>query len=257
MKIGINVNCYGRIPMGEQIALMKENGFTACFTDPMHPGYDCEIEHLQWAGIDVDFLHAPFKRINSIWGPDGDGMLKELTDCADAAARHKIPTVIVHLSSGINPPKISDGGIARFEKLMEHAEKKGVTVAYENQRKISSLAMMLEFYPKARFCWDTGHEGCFTPGKQFMPLFAEKLTALHIHDNQCLFNQDDHLIPFDGTLDFDRVARQIAKSGFDGTVMLEVLRENSTRYDALSPAEYYRKAGNAARRIAEKIERYK
>ncbi len=257
MKIGININCYDRLPIGEQIALMKENGFTACFTDPMHPGYDCEIEHLQWAGIEVDFLHAPFGGINRIWGEGGEEMLRELTDCVNTAARHKIPAIVVHLSSGNNPPKICDRGIRRFEKLMEEADKKGVTVAYENQRKISSLAMMLEFYPNAGFCWDAGHEGCFTPGKQFMPLFGDRLTCLHLHDNNGIFNGDDHLIPGDGTLDFDRVARQIAQSGFSGTVMLEVLRENSHRYDDLSPAEYYRRAGAAARRLEEKIHAYR
>ncbi len=66
MKIGININCYGRLPIGEQIALMKENGFTACFTDPMHPDCDCEIDTLQGAGFSVDFLHAPFGGINRI-----------------------------------------------------------------------------------------------------------------------------------------------------------------------------------------------
>ncbi len=154
-------------------------------------------------------------------------------------------------------PRFATGASAALKKLMEEADKKGVTVAYENQRKISSLAMMLEFYPNAGFCWDAGHEGCFTPGKQFMPLFGDRLTCLHLHDNNGIFNGDDHLIPGDGTLDFDRVARQIAQSGFSGTVMLEILRENTHRYDALSPTEYYRRAGAAARSLEEKIHAYR
>ena len=37
-------------------------------------------------------------------------------------------------------------------------------------------------------------------------LFGDRLCALHIHDNRCGVNTDDHLLPFDGSIDFEDVA---------------------------------------------------
>lgn len=259
MKIGINMDCYGELPLQKQISLMKENGFTACFTGNEYPEFDRDVETLQAAGISVDSLHAPFNKINEIWkvGEEGEQMLNRLIACAEAAARHGIPVIVVHLSSGITPPIISDIGNARFAKLMAKAKELGVTVAYENQRKLANLALMFEYYGGARFCWDIGHEACFTGGREYMPLFGDKLAALHIHDNSGNFNEDQHMIPYDAKIDFDKAANYIAQSGFDGTVMLEVIRHNSHAYDDLTPEEYYRRAGVAARRLAEKIEEYR
>ena len=88
-----------------------------------------------------------------------------------------------------------------------------------------------------------------------MPLFGDRLSALHIHDNDGKYNSDLHLIPYDGTIDFDIVAKEIAQSGYDGSIMLELSRGNSHLYDSLSPEEYYGHASKAANRLREYIEK--
>lgn len=259
MKIGISWNCYKPLSQEEQIKLMKENGFEATFVSNEYENFDSDVQALQKAGIAVETIHAPFRPINDIWeeGEKGDAMLKRLTDCAADAARHNIPVIVVHLSSGTTPPMISDAGNRRFAKLMEEAKRLGITVAFENQRKLANLALMFEYYEEARFCWDVGHEKCFAAGREYMPLFGDKLTALHIHDNSCLPNQDLHMIPYDGNIDFEHVAKQIAKSGYQGTVMLEMNRSISDRYIKTSPEEYYTRAATAAKRLRDRIEFYK
>ena len=47
-----------------------------------------------------------------------------------------------------------------------------------------------------------------------MPLFGNRLICTHIHDNDCMYDHDMHMIPFDGAVDYDRVTRQIRESGF-------------------------------------------
>ncbi len=259
MKLGINLGCYGGLTVDEQIALMKKNGFTACFLSNERDDFDDAVETLQKAGISVDSLHAPYNKINDIWleGPEGEEMLNRLIRCAEDAARHGIPAIVVHLSSGMTPPMINDIGNARFATLMDKAKELGITVAYENQRKLANLALMFEYYGEARFCWDIGHEACFTGGREYMPLFGHKLAVLHIHDNTMEFNKDYHMIPYDGKIDFDKGAKYIADSGFDGTVMLEIGRWGSSFYDGISAEEYYQRAGAAAKKLAAKIEEYR
>ena len=94
-------------------------------------------------------------------------------------------------------------------------------------------------------------------GITYMPLFGSKLAALHIHDNEKVYNADLHLIPYDGKIDFDRVAREIAESGYEGSIMLEVSRKSSHYYDNLSANEYFSHATHAANKLRNTIINYK
>ena len=116
----------------------------------------------------------------------------------------------------------------------------------------------MEKYKIPGFCWDIGHEYCFSKGIKFMELFGDRLCALHIHDNRCVTDTDDHLLPFDGNIDFEEVAKAIAKSGYKGTVMLELNRfalvEGKKIYEDLDDEEYIKRAADSARKLADMIE---
>ena len=261
MKIGINFyrgGCFSDISVADTIALMKDNGFEGTFLGNEGPEFHQIVEACQQADIAVETIHAPFNKINDMWlpGEAGEEMLRRLTTAFEDAAAHNIPVVIVHMSSGFQPPIIGDVGNERFRRLMETADRLGVIPAIENQRLLANIALMFERYENARFCWDTGHENCFTPGREYMPLFGDKLAALHIHDNQCEYNKDLHMLPYDGKVDFDKAARQIAKSGFQGSVMLEVMARAEC-YAQLSGEEFYGRAAKSARRLADAIDSYR
>jgi sugar phosphate isomerase/epimerase len=259
MEIGINLNCYSNeLSIERQAELMKENGFTKTFDMSDSPLVNDEtVGILKEAGITFATLHAPFSKINSMWqvGEDGDKMLLSIADGVDKCAKYNIPVLVVHLSSKFPPPRISDIGNERYQKLMDYAACKGVTIAYENQRTLSNLSYALEIFEAAGFCWDTGHEGCFTPNRQYMPLFGDRLKTVHIHDNMCEFDKDLHLLPFDGKIDFNRVAKQLAEAKYNDVLMLEVLRSNSNFYDDIFAEDYYKRAGDAAKRLAEMVEK--
>ena len=81
-----------------------------------------------------------------------------------------------------------------------------------------------------------------------MPLFANRLICTHIHDNSGVFNSDDHWLPFSGNVDYERVARQIKESGFQGTLMLEVFAKPKFYGDWTTDA-YFERAAEAAKRL--------
>lgn len=259
--LGINLGCYGdpNFPAKEQVRLMKENGFTATFCGSERALTFEAAPYLQEAGIVFDNLHAPFDKINDIWsaGEEGDVMLDRLVKSVDACVRVGAKALVVHLSAGDKAPHVNDYGVDRFEKLMQKAAAENIFICYENQRKLSNLAMAFEQFPdQARFCWDCGHESCFTPGRHYMPIFGHKLGALHIHDNMGIYNADNHMVPGDAKMDFDYVAEQIALSGYPGTLMLELLRKKTDYYNDWTPEQYYAHAAERARELRAKIEAY-
>ncbi len=255
-KIGINLDNLKGLSTEEYVQKVSALGFNATFTGVCGTEAEqCKLAELfAKHSLAYETLHAPFGHINDMWldCEGGDAMLSELTYSVDNCHAAGVPVLIVHLSSGIKPPSITDIGRARFARLMEHAEKKNVIIAYENQRMLGNIAWAFEEFassPSLGFCWDCGHENCCTKGREYMPLFGKKLVATHIHDNSGEFNADSHLIPFDGNINFDRFAEHIRNSGFTGTLMLEVIDGNSKNYLDISADEYLQRAANAAKKL--------
>ena len=73
--------------------------------------------------------------------------------------------------------------------------------------------------------------------------------AVHMHDNSGKPNDDQHLLPFDGTIDFGRVAKRLRESAYQGPITLEVFDTNNHAYDFITPAVFLEKAAMAAKRL--------
>ena len=253
-KIGINLDAYPNIPDEEYVARIAELGFetTFCMTRD-DEALAKRKELLDQYGITCETLHAPFRKINDMWRSDsrGENSLNELKESVDKCAIVDSHILVVHLSSGANPPTLTEIGRMRFDALIQYAMRKNVCLAFENQRRLDNLAWVMENYrdnPCVAFCWDCGHENCFTPRWEYMPLFGDRLVCTHIHDNMGP-TKDEHLIPFDGNNDFARKAELLKKSGFEGSLMLELSRNSSDRYTDLSWEEYSQRAADAAKKL--------
>lgn len=261
MEIGIGL--FGKIEYRERAQNLKKVGVMRTFLDSENAQLDDAIKCFKEYGIICETLHAPYDKINDMWydGEAGEAMLLRLLDGVDKCEKYEIPVIIIHISSGRPMVPITKIGEERYKKLVDYASKKGVKVAFENLRYSENFYHALKNNPKAGFCWDTGHETCFTPGEKFMPRFGERLIAMHIHDNMGIVDSDDHLLPFDGEIDFEEVAKEIAKSGYNGTLMLEVSKESRRNgeyiYEDMSVEEYYKKAANALRKLADMVEKYR
>lgn len=259
-KIGISLINSLHLTYAEFAQMISELGFEAVFSGMLDEAQHEEFANqLSKQGVAFENLHAPFSHINDIWlpGEAGDEMLAELIACAERCHNTVIPYMVVHLSSGDNAPPVTDIGRARFEQLVDYAVGKNVAVAFENQRKLANLAWAMEAFQSEKlvgFCWDCGHEGCFTPGREYMPLFGNRLMGTHIHDNYGVYNQDSHLVPFDGALDFHRIARQIRESGFTGTLMLELIPGKTPAYQQMPPAEFLQHAATSAKRLRSMVD---
>ena len=219
MKIGIEWNYDLVCSEDEQARYIKESGFDATFV-ARNDNIDLVMSALNRWGIVCENYHAPFFGINDIWtaGDGGDAAIARICACIDSCEKYGIPVVVIHLSSGMNPPRMSDIGFERIDRLMAYAERRGVRVAVENIRRLDNVAYLLENYPNAGFCWDVGHEACYMNGVEFMTLFGARISAIHLHDNTAVYDQDLHLLPYDGAIDMDRAAELFGKSPYSGSV---------------------------------------
>lgn len=262
MELGIGV--FGGTNIEEQVKYFKKFGVLGTFIGSENANFEMAIQLFKENGIICEALHAPFDKINDMWGEDevaAKKMIDRLKDSVDKCEKYRIPVSVVHLSSGRPMPEINERGVSRFEEVFDYANKKGVIIALENLRYKENNVFFMEKYETLGFCWDNGHEYCYTKGIKFMELFGDRLCALHIHDNRCETDTDDHFLPFDGNIDFEEVAKAIAKSGYKGTLMLEINRQASIDgkkvYEDLNNEDYVKRAVDSARKLADMIENYK
>lgn len=259
-NIGIIMDAVSGLTDEAYIDTIADLGFSCTFSGGFGNERNEKVANLlAKRGMKYETLHASFNGINNIWldNEDGERMLSRLFANIDSCVIAGAPIAVVHLSSGMTPPSITDIGRARFEKLVRYAQQKNVRIAFENQRMLANLAWALETFSTSDgvdFCWDCGHESCFTPGREFMPLFGDRLVCTHIHDNFGVFNQDDHMLPFDGKIDYNRFAGHLNKAGYKGSLMLEVFNDMSAAYPGVSPEAFLIRAREAVIRLVDIID---
>ena len=271
MELGISFYRSETISYEEQAKLYKKYGINHTFIMSNHPDFDELMVVFREHGITCDNLHAPYKGINNMWREDealAENMLVQFYDSVDRCAQYGIPVIVLHTSTGKFFTEANELGVQRFKKIFDYAAEKGVTIALENQRFTGILGYFMDHFDDLKFCWDCGHEYGVSGEAGFMAMYGRRLAALHIHDNRCRkdadgcdIDTDDHLLPFDSKIDFDEVAKQIAESGFDGTLMLEVSRyeviDDKAVYGDLTDEQFIARAAAAVGKLNDMIESYK
>jgi sugar phosphate isomerase/epimerase len=195
-------------------------------------------------GLLVENAHLPFLEINRIWEDTLAGeelkkiLLGEIRVCADFG----IPSVVLHLSRGNMPPPMGPVGLNRFKELVDLAEKRGISIAFENLRRPDYLDYIFENIssPRIGVCYDSGHNHCFTPKRRILTEFRDKIIATHLHDYDG--TKDAHMLPFDGTIDWNFVKDNLNLARLNGTLCLEVEKFDREPYDSLTTEEFLLRA---------------
>ena len=206
---------------------------------------DKQIDIIRKVGLDIDNCHAPWNGINHFWRDNLEGqaayemLAKNFVECG----KYGIPRSVVHISSGNDYPPISEIGMDRMAKLIEVADKANVDICLENQRFFHFIDYIFAHLdcPRLKFCYDSGHESCFSQTKLALPKYRHKLAALHLHDNSGIYNADEHLLPGQGKgVDWDYVRKNL--EGYEGIISLELKKPAE-----LSNDEFYAAAFEAAK----------
>ena len=257
-KVGIFAECLGKdFHAKDRLELIKSAGFEVVASELHAPDVIAQMkDEADRLELFFEEIHAPFSGINNMWieGSDYLTVYNGAKRSIDLAALHGIPTIVLHVSSGWYPPSISDLGLARYDELVAYAAEKGVIVAFENLRCVGNLAYFVDRYERTdnvRFCYDLGHEHCYTVTVPWMDIFRDKLICTHIHDNHGRTDgknndPDLHLLPFDGNADYQRCIDKMDEYGYAGPLTLEV---NNTRHKDLSPEDFLKTCFERVQRI--------
>ena len=127
-----------------------------------------------------------------------------------------------------------DAAIRSVEDIHEMAQAVDVTVALEvmgnNLSTAPDLVDILErSFEEADLgiCMDVGHAHLLGDTADAIEIASEYLITTHIHDNRR--QSDDHLVPFQGNINWGATIMALEKIGYDGVLMYEVKAAETPR----------------------------
>ena len=140
-----------------------------------------------------------------------------------------------------------DAARRSIDELQRMAEPLGVSVALEViPNELSRAGSLVHFVEDVLdcggvgVCLDFGHAHMDGDLVEAIETVSEHLVTTHVHDNRG--RTDDHLVPFEGTIDWPSALTAIQKVGYDGTLLLEIAAHGSAK-------ETLVRAGGARKRM--------
>lgn len=152
----------------------------------------------------------------------------EVKRALEVAERIPFRYLIQHLGHGRQSadPRKLDAAFSSLEQLSVFAKARGVTIALENTTdELGAPASLQHFIADThlhdlRLCFDTGHAHIEEGVDVSFDAMRERVATTHIHDNHG--EKDEHLLPYEGTIDWDTALAAIATAPQPVAFVLEL-----------------------------------
>ncbi len=271
-KIGISLGNHYEFPTNEMVDLVSRVGFDAVSFE-WEKGIDLKpsVHAAKNHKMILQSLHAPYTGSARMWSEnheESSSALSELMESAETCAEYAIPVLVAHTWIGFeNIPQPTDAGLENFARLVDRAEKLGISIAFENtegDEHLFALMKHFEHCDTVGFCWDSGHELCYNHSADLLGKFGEKLIMTHINDNlgisrfdgKTYWTDDLHLLPFDGIADWEDNIARLKKARKQEILNFELNkkskpgRHENNCYEKMSYEEYFTESYKRACRLA-------
>jgi sugar phosphate isomerase/epimerase len=258
MQFGISTHLYhDRRLERDHLAQVASYGFEAVevFATRSHFDYrdEAAVDRLaQWlaeTGLRLHGVHAPITETfgaGDVWAPGfsnavqdqarREAAVRETEAALQISKRIPFDVLVVHLGTPAaknNPgDNTRSAAVRSAQEICRLAGPFGVRVAFEvipnALSDASSLVRMLENDIEARhagICMDFGHAHLIGDVVDAVETAAEHLITTHVHDNRG--REDEHLVPFLGTIDWKTGLMAMQKIGYDGTYLMELANRDS------------------------------
>lgn len=214
-----------------------------------------EVANLQqWlaeAGLELHGVHAPIGESfrGGRWGPPltlasseteiRARAMEETERALQIARRIPFAVLVVHIGLTRSQQRSAadnsrDAARRSIDELGRIAAPLGVRLALEViPNELSRPASLVHFIEtvledsEVGICLDFGHAHMNGDLVDAIETVSEHLVTTHVHDNRG--RTDDHLVPFDGTIDWPAALTAVQKVGYDGTFLLEIAAHGSTK----------------------------
>jgi len=196
---------------------------------------------LEGSGLSLHSLHAPTERDKgsgrgsgapiSIADPERirrQDAVDEMKRALGVAEAIPFRFFVLDLATGHQAadPRKLDAAFNSLEILSIFAKHRGVTIALQNTpNEIGSPASLVQFVKDThlnslRFCFDTGHAHIESGVVAGLHTMRDLVVTAHIHDNHG--EKDEHLLPWDGTIDWDAAFGEFATAPEPLPLVLEL-----------------------------------
>lgn len=211
----------------ETINAIKNAGFNNVFIQwynkDWNPSQEEQLEYIRKCGLNVIFAHLGYQDINNLWLDNeiGNSLVERYKNDIRICKANNIPMVIMHLTSKSEAPQFNEIGLNRLKEIVNYAKELDVKVAFENTKIKGYLEYVIENIDNDNvgICFDSGHYHVHFNDELDFEKFKNRIFAVHLHDNDQ--SDDLHLIPFDGTLNWGKVVRNLKECNYKGPITLE------------------------------------
>ena len=227
----------------ETIHAIKNAGFDGVFLQWFNKSWDFsqqqQLDLCRELGLEIPFVHLGYKGINDIWSEEsqGDEIISGYINDLDVCKANGVDMVVMHLTSKTDAPAPCQTGLKRLQKLINYAEKLNIKIAFENTKIKGYLEYVFENIKSdyIGLCLDVGHCHAHFDDEFNWQFFKDKIYAVHLHDNDK--SKDQHLLPFDGTIDWKYYETKLKEANYSGFITLESCYRND--YLKSSIEEFY------------------
>lgn len=278
-NLGCSSNCNCGKSIKENLKNIKNAGFSNVMVASNFEDLEKFLIEAKDVGLNVSFVHLFYRYANDLWvkGNSNENYINDICEELRICGKHNVPIAIMHGTSGgagelALPP--SEHGLNCMKIILQAAEKYNVKIALENldAPNFRSFEYLLDNInsPYLGFCYDVGYHYLYKPDYDIMKKYGNRIIAVHLHDNLMEweygydYTGDMHLLPFDGKINFEKVCKDIAKSPYNGVIMLELHKAfyglplgKTSFYDEYSIVEFLKEAVNRAQKIEALIKKYK
>lgn len=230
-KIGIYTGFSRDIPFYNRLCAIKSAGFnTICLNFekeliPTETKPENQVYLANKCGLPIEAAHLTGSYANTLWNNNDTKSVINIAEEIKLLSTLQIPVGVLHVTWGLKPPNSpTKKAIENFFKITEAAEKYNVKIAFENSVSAKHLQFVLDNIKSDNigFCYDSGHENVFTPNIDLLSLYGDRISAMHLHDNDG--KTDLHLLPFDnkGTINWQEKISLLKQSkAWNNCIILE------------------------------------
>jgi len=217
------------------------------FCEPSHFNYRDPLAIRDIAGMLDEYglalhsLHSPTERHMTPGRDSGNPIsisdperirridaVDEVKRALEVAERIPFRYLVQHMSQGrqVADPRKFDAAFNALEILSIFAKHRGVTITLENTLgELGSPESLQQFIREThlhdlKLCFDIGHAHVETGVEPALEIMRDRIVTTHIHDNHG--EKDEHLLPYEGTIDWDAALAALHAAPAHPSIVLEL-----------------------------------
>lgn len=199
-------------------------------------------------GVELWSFHVPFSDYYDPSNPDdaeAENAMNDFKTLIKNASLGNVKNIVIHPSAEITTLEGRDIRMQkakqRLSELADFAYDYGMTVAVETLPRLClgnctrEMQELISLNPKLMICFDVNHIELGTH-KEFMQALGSRVATVHISD---YVTADDHLIPFNGKMDWKELIELFNAADYRGPFLYETSMYNPDNTMRAQPGTYH------------------